>query len=87
MTILRYNLKKRRMAKRVSHNGENDKANMSSETLSDLIDNVPELAAARDYGVDIRMLQANLNRPVIERIRRHQIALDTFEKLRKAKQL
>jgi len=75
------------MSKKVSHSQVNDKVNMSLETLSDLIDKVPELAAARDYGVDIQMLQANLNRPVIERIRRHQIALDTFEKLRKAKQL
>jgi len=75
------------MSKKVSHSQVNDKENISSETLSDLIDKVPELAAARDYGVDIQMLQANLNRPVIERIRRHQIALDTFEKLRKAKQL
>lgn len=74
------------MAKRVSHNSKNDKANTSSDTLSDLIDKVPELAAARDYGVDIRMLQANLHRPVIERIRHHQIALDTFDKLRKAGQ-
>jgi hypothetical protein len=75
------------MAKRVSHNSNNNKASISSESLSDLIDKVPELAAARDYGVDIRMLKANLNRPVIERIRRHQIALDTFEKLRGARQL
>jgi len=75
------------MAQRVSHNGDTDKANMSSETLAELIEKIPELAAARDYGVDIRMLQANLKRPVIERIRRHQIALDTFEKLRKAKKL
>jgi len=75
------------MSKKVSHSQVNDKVNMSLETLSDLIDKVPELAAARDYGVDIQMLQANLNRPVIERIRRHQIALDTFEKLWKAKQL
>jgi 3-dehydroquinate dehydratase len=75
------------MAKEVSHNGDKDKANVSSETLAELIKRIPELAAARDYGVDIRMLQANLNRPVIERIRRHQIALDTFEKLRGAKQL
>ena len=75
------------MAKRVSQNSNNNKASISSESLSDLIDKVPELAAARDYGVDIRMLKANLNRPVIERIRRHQIALDTFEKLRGAKQL
>ena len=75
------------MAQRISHNSDNDKASISSESLSDLIERSPELAAARDYGVDIRMLQANLNRPVIERIRRHQIALDTFEKLRGAKQL
>ncbi|RKY08742.1 MAG: hypothetical protein DRP65_08725 [Planctomycetota bacterium] len=58
---------------------------MSCQMLSELIDKIPELAVARDYGVDIQMLQANLNRPVIERIRRYQIALDTFEKLRKAK--
>jgi len=75
------------MAQRVSHNGVSDKASMSSEALSDLIDVIPELAAARDYGVDIRMLYANLKRPVIERIRRHQIALDTFEQLRGAKKL
>ncbi len=75
------------MAQRVSHNDDNDKANVSSETLAELIERIPELAAARDYGVDIRMLQANLNRPVIERIRRHQIALATFEKLRGAKKV
>lgn len=75
------------MSEKVPHNSDNDKANMSSETLSDLIKRIPELAAARDYGVDIRMLYANLNRPVIERIKRHQIALDTFEKLRKAKKV
>ncbi|MHC4105100.1 MAG: hypothetical protein ACYSR9_09175 [Planctomycetota bacterium] len=75
------------MAKRVPHNSKNDKADTSSDTLAELIERIPELAAARDYGVDLEMLQANLNRPVIERIRRHQIALDTFEKLRGAKQL
>ena len=75
------------MAERVSHNGVSDKASMSSETLSDLIDVIPELAAAHDYGVDIRMLYANLNRPVIERIRRHQIALDASESLQKAKKV
>jgi len=75
------------MAERVSHNSNNKKASMSSETLSDLIERIPELAAARDYGVDIQMLQANLKRPIIERIRRHQIALETFEKLRGAKKV
>jgi hypothetical protein len=44
----------------------------------------PVLAAA-DYGIDVSMLADNLNRSVTERIRRHQIALDTAEKLRKAK--
>jgi len=48
---------------------------------------MPELAFAVDYGVDIQALIANLNRPVAERIRRHQIALDTFQKLRNAKKL
>jgi hypothetical protein len=56
-----------------------------SESVSDLIKRIPEVAQARDYGVDIPMLLDNLNRPVIERIKRHQIALETFEKLRKAK--
>ena len=75
------------MSEKVPHNGDNDKANTSSDALSELIERSPELAAARDSGVDIWMLQANLKRPVIERIRRHQIALDTFEKLCKAKKV
>jgi hypothetical protein len=33
----------------------------------------------------IQMLKDNLKRNYAERIRRHQIALDTMEKLRKAK--
>ena len=41
----------------------------------------PALAAARDYGVDIQMLLDNLKRPVSERIRRHNIALQTIKKL------
>jgi len=43
------------------------------------------IQVAADYGIDISMLADNLNRSVTERIRRHQIALDTAEKLRKAK--
>ena len=46
----------------------------------------PILAAA-EYGVDIPMLMANLDRTPAERIRRHQIALDTFRMLRKAKRV
>ena len=65
--------------------GRVDKAANTSESLDSLIARIPELASARDYGVDISMLLANLKRPVIERIKRHQIALDTFYKLQNAR--
>jgi hypothetical protein len=45
------------------------------------------IRAAADYGIDIPMLMANLNRTPAERIRRHQIALETFRTLRKAKRV
>ena len=45
------------------------------------------IQAAIDYGIDISMLKDNLKRTPAERIRRHQIALETAEKLRKAKGL
>lgn len=45
------------------------------------------IKAAIDYGIDVAMLVDNLRRSVTERIRRHQIALNTAEKLRKAKKL
>jgi hypothetical protein len=41
--------------------------------------------AAADYGIDVPMLIANMARTPAERIRRHQIALETFRTLRKAK--
>jgi hypothetical protein len=44
-----------------------------------------EIQAAIDYGIDISMLIGNINRSHTERIKRHQIALNTAEKLRKAK--
>lgn len=43
------------------------------------------IRAAAEYGIDIQMLMANVNRTPAERIRRHQIALETFWALRKAK--
>jgi hypothetical protein len=43
------------------------------------------IQAAIDYGVDVSMLIDNLKRGPAERIRRHQIALNTIEKLRKAR--
>lgn len=45
------------------------------------------IRAAADYGIDIPMLIANLARTPAERIRRHQIALETFKALRKAKRV
>ncbi len=45
----------------------------------------PEIQAAIDYGLDISMLAANLKLSYTKRALRHQIALNTFKKLRKAK--
>lgn len=44
-----------------------------------------EISKAIDYGIDVSMLIDNLKRTPAERIRRHQIALNTVEKLKKAK--
>lgn len=60
---------------------------MHSKRTEYLIRNIPEVAAAHEYGLDIDMLIANMKRPVAERIKRHQIALDTFQKLHNAKKL
>jgi hypothetical protein len=48
---------------------------------------VNAIQAAIDYGIDVTMLIENMGRSYEERIRRHQIALDTAEKLRKARHL
>jgi uncharacterized alkaline shock family protein YloU len=45
------------------------------------------IQTAVDYGVDVSVLVDNLQRSITERIRRHQMALDTVEKLRKATKL
>ena len=57
----------------------------SLDWLDKLIDEIPELADAYEYGIDVEMLVSNVRRPVEERIRRHQIALDTFNMLKGAK--
>jgi len=44
-----------------------------------------EIQAAIDYGIDISMLVDNIKSSFAERIRRHQIALNTAKKLRKAR--
>jgi hypothetical protein len=46
-----------------------------------------EIQAAIDYGIDVSMLMQNISRSYSERIRRHQIALNTAEKLWKARGL
>jgi hypothetical protein len=45
------------------------------------------IKAAKEYGIDIPMLMANLNRTIAERFRRHQIALETYYKIRKSKKV
>ena len=47
----------------------------------------PEIQAAIDYGIDISLLEVNLKLSYTERARRHQAALNTYRKLRKAKLL
>ena len=46
-----------------------------------------EIRAAVDYGIDVSMLIDNIHRSYSERITRHQIALNTAEKLRGARRL
>jgi hypothetical protein len=41
--------------------------------------------SGRDLSMDMQMLKDNLKRSYAERIRRHQIALETMEKLQKAR--
>jgi len=43
------------------------------------------IQAAAEYGIDITQLRDNLALSVAERLRRHQIALNTVELLQKAK--
>ncbi len=45
---------------------------------------VEPIQAAADYGIDISRLRDNLALTVAERLRRHQIALDTVEMLQQA---
>jgi len=48
---------------------------------------IDEIQAAIDYGIDVSMLIQNMARSYTERIIRHQIALNTAEKLRKARHM
>ncbi len=45
------------------------------------------VSAAAEFGIDVSALIDNLRRSPAERIRRHQIALNSVEKLRRAKRV
>ena len=58
----------------------------SSEPLKPQEKSQPEaIREAVEYGIDVSMLWANLALTPAERLRRHQIALNTAEMLQKAK--
>ena len=57
---------------------ENTKKTRDVETF---INKSPELAEARENGVDLWALWHNLQRSPAERLRRHDIALETYRKL------
>jgi hypothetical protein len=56
-------------------------------TLQQRIDASKELQRLQQKGLDLHLLWDNLQRPVSERIRRHQIALDALNQLRRARKL
>ncbi len=63
---------------------------MATETTSDKqagknrVEPFDAVAAAAEYGIDVAQLRDNLALTVAERLRRHQIALNTVEELQKA---
>ena len=64
--------------------------NVESDKTRDIeafINESPELAEARENGVDLWALWHNLQRTPAERMRRHDIALEMRRKLQKAKKL
>lgn len=62
------------------------KQNKSRKTKSKSVQADP-IQAAVDYGIDVSALIDNAGRSCSERIKRHQIALNTAEKLWKAREL
>ena len=60
-------------------NSKTNSIESDSQWLEKLVKKNPELAKARDYGVDLWALVSNLHRTPQERIRRHEIALSTFK--------
>jgi hypothetical protein len=66
-------------------NGMANRRNNKS-AKSDAVEADP-IRAAAEFGIDIEAMKDNLKLSVGERIRRHQIALNTIEKLRRAKRV
>jgi hypothetical protein len=62
------------------------KQDKSAKTNSKSVQTDP-IQAAIDYGIDVSALVDNAGRSCSERIKRHQIALNMTEKLRKARAL
>ena len=58
--------------------------NEPQPTLQQRIDASPELQRAQQEALDLNLLWDNLQRPISERICRHQIALDSIRHLRNA---
>ena len=56
----------------------------NSDCMKEACEAVDPLAAAAEYGIDLAQRRDNLALTVAERLRRHTIALDTVEALRKA---
>lgn len=59
----------------------------TTRDIEAFINESPELAEARENGVDLWALWHNLHRSYAERLRRHDIALSLRRKLQKAKKL
>jgi hypothetical protein len=60
-------------------------ARRSDATVEPLRATTDPIQAAADCGIDVAQLRDNLALPIAERLRRHQIALNTVELLQKAK--
>jgi post-segregation antitoxin (ccd killing protein) len=62
------------------------KQKKNNKTKSKSVETDP-VQAAIDYGIDVSALIDNAGRSCTERIKRHQTALNTAKKLRKARKL
>jgi hypothetical protein len=66
---------------------QNTPHDMLPPHIEAILKDSPALAEAARNGVDVPLLLDNLKRPISERLRRHQAALNAMLKLRKAKLL